>query len=230
VKNVAGFDMPRLLAGSIGRMAVLTEVSLKVFPRPEAHETLVLRCPMEDALARVEALTLSRFDIDALDLVPDGEAALVSVRLAGSAPVLQARAERLRKHLGAGDLAPDEAETWRSARELSWVPPGWTAMMIPVTLPQVARLEALLRGTDALRRYSSGGQVAWVASIEQTETGGPRSEQPESLGAILEAEGLSGLRVLGPPGAGAIVGRGVENELGRRVQQALDPAGRFGGA
>ena len=226
VKNVAGFDMPRLLAGSIGRMAVLTEVSLKVFPRPEAHETLVLRCPIEDALNRVQALTLSRFDIDALDVVPDGDSALLYVRLAGSAPVLQARAERLRQHLGAGDLASDEAQTWRSASELSWVPPGWTATAIPTTLPQVARLEALLGGTGALRRYSSGGQVAWVAS----------GEQPESLGAILEAEGLSGLRVLGPPGAGAgastaaIIGRGVANELGRRVELALDPAGRFAGA
>jgi glycolate oxidase len=220
VKNVAGFDMPRLLAGSIGRLAVLTEVSLKVFPRPEAHETLVLRCSLEDALARVEALTLSRFDIDALDLVPDGDAALLFVRLAGSTPVLQARAERLRQHLGAGDLAPDEAEIWRSARELSWVPPGWTATVIPVTLPQVARLEALLRGTGSLRRYSSGGQVAWVASLEQ----------PEVLGATLGAQGLSGLRVLGSPGAGVIVGRGVANELGRRVEQALDPAGRFVGA
>ena len=205
VKNVAGFDMPRLLAGSIGRLAVLTEVSLKVFPRPEAHETLVLRCPMEDALARVEALTLSRFDIDALDLVPDGDAALLFVRLAGSAPVLQARAERLRQHLGAGDLASDEAQTWRSARELSWVPPGWTATMIPTTLPQVARLEALLRGTGALRRYSAGGQVAWVASVEQ----------PEALGAILETEGLSGLRVLGPAGAGLRGGRGRGGRGGR---------------
>jgi glycolate oxidase FAD binding subunit len=225
---VAGFDMPRLLAGSIGRMAVLTEVSLKVFPRPEAHETLVLRCPMEDALARVEALTLSRFDIDALDLVPDGDAALLYVRLAGSAPVLQARAERLRRHLGAGDLVPDEAQTWHGARELAWVPPGWTATVIPTTLPQVARLEALLRDTGALRRYSAGGQVAWVASLEQ----------PEALGATLAAEALSGLRVLGSPGAGAgaeagagaIIGCGVANELGRRVQHALDPAGRFPGA
>jgi glycolate oxidase FAD binding subunit len=220
VKNVAGFDLPRLLAGSIGRLAVVTEVSLKVFPRPEAHETLVLRCSFEDALNRVQALTLSQFDIDALDLVPDADAATLFVRLAGSAPVLQARAERLRQHLGAGDLATDEAQTWRSASELSWVPSGWTATAIPTTLPQVARLEALLRDTGALRRYGAGGQVAWVAS----------NEQPETLGAILEAEGLSGLRVLGSPGGGAIVGRDVANELGRRVQHALDPAGRFGGA
>ena len=230
VKNVAGFDLPRLLTGSIGRLAVLTEVSLKVFPRPEAHETLVLRCSFEDALNRVQALTLSQFDIDALDVVPDGDSATLLVRLARSGPVLQARGERLRRHLKAGDLASDEAQVWHSARELSWVPSGWTATVIPTTLPQVARLEALLRGTGAPRRYSSGGQVAWVASIEQTETGGPRSEQPDALGAILEAEGLSGLRVLGPPGADAIIGRGVANELGRRVEQALDPACRFGGA
>jgi glycolate oxidase len=220
VKNVAGFDLPRLLAGSIGRMAVLTEVSLKVFPRPEAHETLALRCSMDDALARIEALTLSKFDIDALDLVPDGDSATVFVRLAGSPPVLQARAERLREHLGTGDLASDEAQVWHSARELSWVPPGWTVTMIPTVLAQVSRLERALRDTGALRRYSSGGQVAWVASIEP----------PETLGTVLEAEGLSGLRVLGRPGAGAIIGRGVANELGRRVQLALDPAGRLPGA
>ncbi len=220
VKNVAGFDLPRLLAGSIGRMAALVEVSLKVFPRPEAHETVVLRCSFEEALKKVEALTLSSFDIDALDLVPDGDAATLFVRLAGSAPVLQSRAERLRQHLGAGDLAPDEAQIWRSARELSWVPSGWAVAAIPTTLPQVAHADPLLRDAGTLRRYSAGGQVAWVASIGQSD----------SLGPILDAEGLSGLRVLGPPGAGAVVGRDIENELGRRVQRALDPAGRFPGA
>jgi hypothetical protein len=90
--------------------------------------------------------------------------------------------------------------------------------VIPTTLAEVPRLDQALRATGALRRYGAGGQVAWVAS----------EEQPETLGAILEAEGLSGLRVLGSPSG--IIGRGVANELGRRVQQALDPVGRFPGA
>src|SRR6478609_1522072 len=43
VKNVTGYDLCKLLAGSWGTLAVMTEVTLKVMPRPESERTLVLR-------------------------------------------------------------------------------------------------------------------------------------------------------------------------------------------
>src|SRR5205814_2390437 len=50
VKNVTGYDLCKLLAGSWGTLAVMTEVTLKVMPRPESERTLVLR-GLDDASA-----------------------------------------------------------------------------------------------------------------------------------------------------------------------------------
>src|SRR5512139_4155454 len=45
VKNSVGFDIPKLMVCSLGRLGVLVEVSFKVFPKPEAYTTVRLECP-----------------------------------------------------------------------------------------------------------------------------------------------------------------------------------------
>ncbi len=50
MKNVAGFDVSRLLCGSLGILGVLTEVSLKVLPQPRAEETLRFEMPARQAV------------------------------------------------------------------------------------------------------------------------------------------------------------------------------------
>jgi len=49
VKNVAGYDLPRLALGSLGTLGILVEASLRVQPRPEAHTSLVFRFATPDA-------------------------------------------------------------------------------------------------------------------------------------------------------------------------------------
>jgi glycolate oxidase FAD binding subunit len=71
VKNVTGYDLCKLLAGSWGTLAVMTEVTLKVMPRPEAERTLLLRGL--DDLAANRAMTAalgSPFDVSAAAHVP----------------------------------------------------------------------------------------------------------------------------------------------------------------
>jgi len=71
VKNVTGYDLCKLLAGSWGTLAVMTEVTLKVMPRPESERTLVLRGL--DDLAANRAMTAalgSPFDVSGAAHVP----------------------------------------------------------------------------------------------------------------------------------------------------------------
>ena len=71
VKNVTGYDLCKLLAGSWGTLAVMTEVTLKVMPRPESERTLVLRA-LDDVTANraMTAALGSPFDLSGAAHVP----------------------------------------------------------------------------------------------------------------------------------------------------------------
>jgi glycolate oxidase FAD binding subunit len=216
VKNAAGFDLAKLLVGSLGRLGVVAELSFKVFPAPRARKTVrVDRPDFERAWEVLRALYTSSFDLEALDLVPPGT---VWVRVAGRPESLAARVGRLLDFLPRhAQAVEDDAPVWEEAREFRWVPPGWTLVKVPVTPRRLPELEGELARGQSLRRYSAGGNVAWVAWPEDVSP----------LAAVLDRLGLRGLRVLGPPGP-PFLGRPEPDGFGRRVKQALDPLGRFG--
>ena len=104
VKNVTGYDMPKLLTGSYGTLAALTSVILKVLPAPETEETVVL-AGLDDAQA-VAAMSLamqSACEVSAAAFVP-GEA--VYLRLEGIAPSVAYRRDQLGKVLTRMSLSP----------------------------------------------------------------------------------------------------------------------------
>jgi len=217
VKNAAGFDIPKLMVGSLGQFGVLVELTFKVFPRPEAHATLRLDLSsLAEGVTALIRLTAAPLDLDSVDLAPTGKGAALWVRLAGLADALPARIERLRQLLGGGEpmAEADEARFWRDARELAWVPAGWSLIKVPVTPKKILKLEQDIP-TDALRRYSVAGQVAWIATPDAA-----------GLDATLARNDLSGLVLIGPASK---VRLGVQpgEPFERRIKQALDPLGRF---
>ena len=235
VKNAAGFDIPKLMVGSLGQLGVLVELSFKVFPRPEAYASLRLKySALDDALQALHRLYGSQLDIDALDLEAAQSGATLRLplrsaqgfgsgqalwaRLGGLASAMPARLDRLRALLGGGEVVegPDEASLWRGVRELEWVPAGWSLIKVPLTPRRIPLLEQSLAGGPAIRRYSGGGQVAWIAS----------PEPPQPFDALLSSQGLSGLVLLGPPGQPRL-GVRIGDTFARRVREALDPARRF---
>jgi glycolate oxidase FAD binding subunit len=221
VKNAAGFDLPKLMVGSLGGYGPLVELTFKVFPRPEAFVTVRLECAAREAVDAIRRLYGSQLDVDALDYAAGAPGALW-VRLGGLASVLPPRAERLRGLLGGGDAlaGADEAGVWEEAREFQWVPAGWALLKVPLNPGKIAQVEEALAGRGALRRYSAGGQVLWLASLESAP----------ALDALLREQGLSALMLWGAgPQAPHPARLGVRTgeSFARRVKQALDPDDRF---
>jgi glycolate oxidase len=218
VKNAAGFDLPRLLVGSGGRLGVLVEVAFKVFPSPPAWGTLAVSA--EDLAAALEAMAragAAGLDVEALDIEPPGR---LLVRLGGPADALDARLARLEAVLGlAGErlIGEREAAVWEAARELAWMPAGASAVRVALTPRAAAALDPALAGVA--RRYSSGAAAAWLAW--------PDERPVTDLDALLRDAGLSAVRLTGPPGR-TLLGRPIGGEFARRATRALDPGGRFG--
>lgn len=110
IKNVAGYDLPKLAAGSFGTLGVITEVALRLHPRPQRWATAVLRFPSPEAL-QAAALRLSRqpLEADALDLAWAGEGGELLVRFSGLAAA--ERAESL-----GGEVIEEDETLWAAQR------------------------------------------------------------------------------------------------------------------
>ena len=219
VKNAAGFDLPKLLVGSLGRLGVIVELSLKVLPAPPAWATLRADAgELPAALEAIARLGTAGLDVEALDLEPPGR---LWVRLSGPPDRFEprlARAERVLELAGERLLGGDEAEAWRAARELEWVPAGSSVARVATTPRRIPDLDAALARASAARRYSAGGHLCWVAW--------PADASPQELDSALRDLGASGVRLTGPSGP-PLLGAVRGGEFGARTRRALDPAGLF---
>ena len=224
VKNAAGFDLAKLMVGSLGQYGALVEISFKVFPRPIAYATLradYSNLPVAlDALVRSSGLSLELFGLEVMPASAGGFSLLA--RLGGLPETFPARLERLQRAIGQQaenfTMLRDEveAEFWRDYREFGWLPQHYALVKIPMTPARLPPLEAKLAEAGALRRYSTGANLAWVGWRETME----------SLDRSLQVLNLSGLVVLG---ANDKVCLGVQrsDSFARRVKQALDPQNKF---
>jgi glycolate oxidase FAD binding subunit len=219
VKNAAGFDLPKLMVGSLGRLGVLAEVTLKVFPRAQAHATVAFELGgLDAALAATSRLARGSLELDALDLEPPGR---VLARIAGDADGLPARAARLAAALDApGATLADGAATasWRAATELSWIPAGARAVRVATTVREVPGLQAALVAAGAQARYGNAANVAWIAW--------PDAQPLAALDEALARLHLSGTALTGPPCA-RVLGVRRGGAFAARLRAALDPDNRF---
>ena len=224
VKNVTGYDLAKLLAGSWGTLAVLTEVTIKVLPAARTELTL-LYFGLDDARAG-EAMTLAMLapgDVSGAAHLPvrtaaraplKGEMAVTALRLEGFAASVAARAEHLVMALkGFGrpqDLdAQHSREFWLQIREVEAFHkdprPLWR-----ISVPPAAgwRVGAVVAG-DAL--YDWGGGLVWLLSDADPR---PAVRGLGGHATLLRGEGPTFEPLEGPLAA-----------LTARVKAAFDPAG-----
>ncbi len=150
MKNVAGYDLPRLMAGAQGTLGVLLEVSLKVLPRPPLASTLALELDAVTALARFNAWAGQPLPITAAG--HDGERAYA--RLGGAEAAVQAARLKL------GGETIDDGETfWAAVRELRHGFFRASGSLWRLSLPPAAPLAA-----HARQFIDWGGAQRWVYS------------------------------------------------------------------
>lgn len=156
VKNAAGFDFPKLLTGSCGRLGVILEATFKVFPRPQDRLVASTRTgSLGAALDLVARLVQLPADLEALDFQPDGR---LWIRLAGDSGTLPARLERLSR------LADAAFETAEAGDWPGTFAAGESLVKVPLTPARVPDLDEALAAHGMSRRYSVAAHVAWITA------------------------------------------------------------------
>ncbi|MCC7082130.1 MAG: glycolate oxidase subunit GlcE [Burkholderiales bacterium] len=108
MKNVAGYDVSRLMVGAMGTLGLLLDVSLKVLPAPAHDVTLHFELDQAAAIRRMNEWAAQPYNISA----SCHERRTLAVRLSGTQPGVEALARAL-----GGERAPDAAAFWHAVRE-----------------------------------------------------------------------------------------------------------------
>jgi glycolate oxidase FAD binding subunit len=230
IKNVAGYDLAKLLHGSHGTLGVAAEVVLRLHPVPRRTATLVVDTPLLHAADLAARVLAGPFEPAALEWTGDGR---LLVRLEGTEQALPARIDRLRealdtpaelyeRHVGAD--GPDEravrrGDPWERHAELTRGAPENAVLRVGV---RPSRLPALVGALAPVAVTAGLGTGVATLSL-------PPDAVADAHAAVHAAGGTSQLRYR-PPGSDAPAWGPPPSALGvlRSVKTALDPEGRFG--
>ncbi|HEY2071275.1 MAG TPA: FAD-binding protein [Rhizomicrobium sp.] len=193
VKNVTGFDLPKLMCGSFGTLGPLTEVTLRVFPKAVRSVTLVAALDAEEGLSLLRRIWSSPVEAVGLAYRP-GEGALI--RLEGAVDALAEKIAWLRDSASAREVADDvwnslDAQFLSASRDI-WrivLPPANAARLIDEIAPELWYADwaggAVWIGTNDtnLRDVAvrSGGQAVLVRASDERKARVPvfAPETPE---------------------------------------------------
>jgi glycolate oxidase FAD binding subunit len=204
MKNVAGYDVSRTLTGSLGTLAVLADIHLRVLPRPETEITLQQSCDTATAIQRCNALAAKSLPVSASCHV-DGK---LMIRLSG----MEQGVKKAAAGIG-GEVLEDAADFWRQLREqqlafFSGEQPLWRLSVPPATEPLALEGDTLLEW---------GGAQRWL-----------RSEQPaDTIRAISGSAGGHATLFRGGDHSGEVF-HPLQAELlvlHQRLKMTFDPAG-----
>jgi glycolate oxidase FAD binding subunit len=204
MKNVAGYDVSRLIAGSMGTLGLILEASIKVLPRPVAEATLRFDLPQAKALESLNAWAGQPLPISASCWCDD----VLAVRLSGAdAAVAAARAK-----LG-GEPVAESASFWTALREQRHAFFAGDETLVRLSLPSIAPPLALPGG----QLIEWGGSQRWWRG----EIAAAREAASSAGGHAVLFRGLDKSAGVFQPPASPLL------QIHRRLKAAFDPRGVF---
>ena len=245
IKNVTGYDLPKLMAGSYGSLAALEEVTIKVLPRPETVATVLFTNLDPAAASRLMTAALgSPHEVSGaaylpagagiVSAVPEGDGA-VALRLEGPAPSVEFRRDSLARDHGAGHVlevleGSEAIALWRAIGEAAPLSglAGRAIWRISVAPARGAELgQVLARALDAVWFLDWGGGLLWIAVAEAGDAGaeiiraaihGPDGHDTGHATLSKGSPALRGSVAVFEPQPAPLAA------LSRRVKDAFDPA------
>ena len=236
VKNVAGFDLPRLLCGSLGTLGLVAEVVLRLHPLPEASATAVFEglsgVDVEETVPTLRGLAVEPTAVAALSA---GAGFTLAIRFEGFAPGVRDQLERTLARAGGGARleGAEEAALWArhdalrgagSARAKATFAPA----ALVKALDALAPLRAALQGGGLAVHPALGvaflsGDLADADAAARAVASARAALRPLANGALVLVAAPAALRarvdVWGPAPAAV--------EVMRRLKRELDPEARL---
>ena len=187
IKNVTGFDIPKLMCGAFGTLGVLTELSFRLFPLPACADTLILRdCPPDVALQALRSAAALPVEPSGLAYLPGpallrldrgqlGSRGQAYIRVEGTPVVVSEKLDYLKRQFRDADCAfagPDATPSifgMIGRGELF----GADSDLWRLCVPPSAALEAINEARAALWCVDWGGGLIWLqlpASVETAQT------------------------------------------------------------
>lgn len=205
MKNVAGYDMSRLVAGSMGTLGVLLETSFKVLPMPAAERTLVFECSQAEAIEKVNQWSGRHLPLSGA-FWHGGQ---LHLRLSGARSEVDRAAARFQS-----DSQSENTGVWHDLKEHRlpfFAEPGnlWRLSVPPATLPLSLEENCLVDWGGALRWYVSDLPAKLIR-----QTAGKAGGHATLFRGESNADKFDPL----PP---ALL------QIHKRIQQALDPNAVF---
>ena len=227
MKNVAGYDVSRVMAGSLGTLGVITDISLKVLPVAPAEATLVFQLGQSEALEQLHRWGGQPLPINASCWVKDATQPdapeMLFVRLRGAVAAVEAACERMAKE--ARGQSMDNAQAgpdWAACRDQTlpfFQPPAPDQCLWRLSLPQTAPVLKL----PYAQMIEWQGAQRWLWA--------PASAASEIRGAAASAKGHATLFRAGADGAPGVSRfdqqSAVIQTITQRLRAEFDPAGIF---
>jgi glycolate dehydrogenase FAD-binding subunit len=217
IKNVAGYDLAKLFAGSFGTLGLILQVSVRLHPLPSETVTAIGRSDDPDALARAASeLAHASLEKECVDVRWEGDGGAVLARLGGA--TARAQAEAALRLIGIdGEIVEDDAGLW--ARQRAGQRSAERALV------RVSGLQSELASTLRTTR-ELGGSLVGRASLGISWI----TLDPQHISDLRRALAPQPCVVLDAPRevrASLDVWHAEPSPLAQRVKQRFDPAGVF---